>query len=279
MKKIAFVFCCLLSVACTDLKQADTVWINNQQNEKLYVRVDGAENAPYHRLAIVQHGLASNMQHPAVLAAKKAFLDNHYVVISFDGRYSLGESDNRVELVRLKTFDEDLQTVTKWAKSQPFYSEPFALSGHSLGGASILRFGAQHPEMVNFLVPITPVVSGKLWEKSCMENLTDFCKHWQQSGSYEYIDPQNHKTAVIPYAVVVSSFDYDANLIAPKISAETLLIGAKNDIIIATDSVSNLSSKIKHANVATVAGSGHNFENKANQSDLYRVIYDFLNIE
>ena len=277
MKKI-YIFLCLCFIsACTYIEQSDEIWIKNAQNEALYLKVDGVENASSQKLVFLQHGLASNMNHQVIQQIKKAFLANHYVVISFDSRYSLGNSGNDVRKVRLSTFREDLKTVISWAKTQPFYHEPFALSGHSLGGASVLQYSAQHPDQINLLIPVTPVISGQLWETSCQTNMADFCHQWQQNGSFNYTDPHNHKTAVIPYDVITDCKSYNAYKLAPKIMAKTLIVSAENDNIIPPTEVQKLIKSFKNNNIsAIIPASGHNFEDKQNQTDLYHTVYDFI---
>ena len=206
-----------------------------------------------------------------------AFLDNGYVVVTFDSRYSVGNSGNGVPFVRLSTYVEDLETVTAWAKTQPFYSEPFALAGHSLGGATVLQYGALHPEKVNVLVPIAPVISGKSWEQSCMANLGDFCKQWKQKGAFSYTEPTNNKTVSIPYAVVTDCLNYDAMTLADKIKAKTLIIAAENDEVLNPDEMKAFADKLAtRGQAAVVPASGHNFVSTQNQADLYKVIDGFI---
>ncbi len=276
VKKLYTIVFSFFIAACVDFGQTQTLWVKNIQGENIYVEVDGLKNAKHHKLAIIEHGLASNIHHAAVQSAKKAFLNNDYVVITFDARYSLGKGNNEVEKVRLSTFVEDMETVANWAKTQAFYSEPFAVSGHSLGGASVIEFAYKYPKQVNLLLPITPLISGRLWEKSCMENMTDFCRHWKQNGVYKYTDEQNHKTAIIPYYVVISCNDYDAYTLVKNIEAQTLLIAAENDIVINPNDVQQLSKKIMTAKTVTIKSSDHNFSNKKNQNDLYQAINSFL---
>lgn len=276
MKKLYSIIFLFFITSCTIPQKTHEFWIQNEQGESIYVRADGLENSPNHKLAIIQHGLASHSDHVAVQAAKKAFLDNRYVVITFDSRYSLGQGNNDVEKVQLKTFKEDLETVIHWAEKQSFYSEPFALAGHSLGGASVIEFSTDYPDKVSVLVPITPVVSGKLWEKSCMKNLTDFCRQWKHNGTYQYTDNQKHKTAIIPYAVLTSCSHYNAYNLAPKIHAKTLFIAAQKDIVVNADDINNLSQLVKNGHVAVIPSSGHNFENPHNQTGLYQAINGFL---
>ena len=277
MKKFYIAVFIFFMVSCHNCIQPENLQIKNAQNEDIYVRIDGLENISFRKLAIIQHGLASHMNHIAVQKAKQAFLDNHYVVITFDSRYSLGKGNNDVEKVQLKTFTEDLETVANWAKKQPFYSEPFALAGHSLGGASVIEFASKYPKSVKTLIPITPVISGKRWEQSCMENMTDFCRLWKRNGTYQYTDAQNHKTATIPFSVFTSCQHYNAYALAPKISSATLLIGAENDIVVDPNDIRKLSHTILNSRFSIINSAGHNFENTPNQVDLYQTIFAFLN--
>ena len=276
MKKFYIVLCVLIA-ACFPFEKHHEFQIKNTQNETLYVEVDGLQNASHKKLAFLQHGLASNMDHPVIQKAKQAFLDNGYTVVTFDSRYSMGKSGDDVQKVRLSTFEEDLETVTNWAKDQPFYHEPFALAGHSLGGASVLQYGARHPEKVNILVPVTPVISGDLWEKSCMKRMPDFCRQWKEKGTYEYTDTKDNKTVTIPYSVITDSVSYNAYNLIPKIKAQTLIIGAQNDNIIAPQDIKNLVEILNDKQlVLVIQNSGHNFNTPQNQNDLYLTVRDFI---
>ena len=105
---------------CSQPPAVKETTITTPQNETLFVTAEGLGNAGSHKLAFIQHGLASNQQHQAVLAAKKAFLANGYVVVTFDSRHSLGKSSRDVENTRISTFAEDLSNVINWAAEQDF---------------------------------------------------------------------------------------------------------------------------------------------------------------
>ena len=279
MKKLYILLILFFIVSCSDSKNNKAVWIQNTKNQNIYLQVDGLNSSNSHKLAIIQHGLASDMNHNVVQTAKKAFLDANYVVITFDSRYSLGEGNNDVEKVRLRTFENDLKTVAHWAKTQPFYAEPFAISGHSLGGASVIKFAAEYPEKVNILIPVAPVISGELWEESCMESLKDFCVEWKEKGTYIYTDKKNHKKAVIPYEVISDIGNYDALMMAPEIKADVLLIEAQNDILINPADLEKLSERLNNGSLSIIKSADHNFSKSKNQADLYKTITDFLATE
>lgn len=273
MKKIlsAVFGAVLFLAACAGSGQPREVWLQNAQSETIYLQIDGYETADSGKLAVIQHGLASSFAHPAVQAAKQAFLDNGYLVITFDSRYSLGKSDGSVIDVRLSTFEDDLKTVLAWAKKQDFYGEPFALAGHSLGGASVLQYAAQNPALVAKVVPITPVVSGKRWEAGCLAYMPDFCKNWKKNGFY------NYQTEVIPYAVVEEAMSYDAVRAAKDIRAQTLLITVADDHVIVPQDVKDLYQALgADKSLGVVSAGGHNFKTEQSRQDLYHLIAEFL---
>ena len=270
MKKICMLLMMLLLTGCMHRSSHMVFWIKNSRGEPLYLQVAGAEDTGNRKLAIIQHGLASDMSHPAVQAVKKAFLARGYVVITFDSRYSLGKSGGGVLRARLSTFEEDLRTVVNWAKGQSFYHEPFALAGHSLGGASVLVYAAGHPEQAGILIPITPVVSGQRWEDFCLSRLS-FCRDWKKDGFYTYEDEQ------ISYQTVETAKSYDALRLGDKLKAKVLLIAAEKDNVVNPGDVADLYEALQTSKrLAVVPESGHNFESLQNQLDLYQAVVDFV---
>lgn len=257
--------------ACVQKKLPQEVWIQNAHNESIYLQVDEQEHVADKKSVIIQHGLASDMEHPVIQTVKKAFLDKGYSVITFDSRNAMGKSDGQVANGRLSTYEEDLDTVVNWVKNQNFYGGRLVLAGHSLGGASVLRYAAEHPDEVETLVLITPVVSGQKWEESCMANMPDFCGKWKEEGEYEY------RNAVIPYAVVEEAKSYDALKFAPKIQSEVLLITTDNDRVIVPKDVKELSETFAvPQKLEIIKQAGHNFTGKQSRQDLYQTIVQFL---
>lgn len=111
MKKLYTSLFLLLLASCSENNRPQEIWIKNADNESIYLQLSDNKDTDSPHLAIIQHGLASNMEHPAVQTAKQAFLDKGYLVITFDSRHSLGKSDGKVINVRLETFENDLETV------------------------------------------------------------------------------------------------------------------------------------------------------------------------
>ncbi len=111
---------------------------------------------------IVQHGWGGNRNKPTVQAMKGAFLESGFQTFNFDTTNSFGESDGDYEKSTLGLHWEDFEDVTKWAQKQDWFVGPLALTGHSKGGYSAIRYAEEHPEEVSYVVPVAPVASGKM---------------------------------------------------------------------------------------------------------------------
>ena len=270
MKKFCLVVLIFILANCSFLSNELSVVLQNNQGHSIYVKV---YNESGNKLAFVLHGLASNMNHQTVQTAKQAFLNKGYTVVVFDARYSLGKSDGNVSNVSLSTFLEDLETVVNWAKEQYFYHEPFAVTGHSLGGAATLLYANNNNDNVSFLIPIAPVTGGQQWENTCMKNMPNFCKQWKEKGYYEY--KLNEKSVNIFYTVVDEAKSYNALEIARNITAPTLFIIAEEDRVIEEKDVQKVADLMK-TKVVKISQSSHNFTQKQNQNDLYQAIYGFI---
>lgn len=276
MRKISLLLILLLW-SCSQPQTTKETTITTPQNETLSVMAEGLDNADNHKLAFIQHGLASDQQHQAVQAAKKAFLTNGYVVVTFDSRHSLGKSSRDVENARISTFAEDLNNVTAWAAKQDFYSEPFALAGHSLGGASVWSYAVQNPQKVNIFIGISPVVSGDLWELSCFKNMPEFCQKWKSDGAYTYQTPDGKDKALISYQTLEDAKSFNALDDAESLKARPLLIAADDDKVIPLPDVRKLYDRLRLPKyMAIITDSGHNFVSGKNQDDLTKAISSFL---
>ena len=269
MKKFYLLILAVMLAGCSLLGNERNVILKNNQGQSIYVKI---HNESGNKLAFILHGLASDMNHQVVQSAKKAFLDKGYTVITYDARYSLGKSYGNVSNVSLSTFLEDLETVVNWTKEQDFYHEPFAVAGHSLGGAATILYSNNNDD-ISFLIPIAPVIGGLQWENSCMKNMPVFCKQWKEKGYYEY--KQNDKSVNIFYTVVNEAKSYNALETAQNIKAPALFIIAENDRVIEGKDVQNVADLMK-AKITKISQSTHNFTQKQNQGDLYQAIYNFI---
>ncbi len=252
--------------------------IYNQQNQKLEIAIDGLENAAYGKLAFVQHGLSGHKGQIMVRKPLQAFVDNGFVVVSFDSRHSFGASDGRLELATLTSFIEDLHTVVNWAKKESFYHEPFALSGHSLGGGSVLKYAADYPQQVNLLVPVSAMVGGKYFIRSRLLNENEIYQQWKKNGKI-YRENKNHPelNGWLSFDVVKDMLRYDLVRAAAKIKSKTLLITGDQDISSTLYNNHKLYESLQCSKQLVILKTcGHLYETKQNAQDLYQTVFEWV---
>lgn len=252
--------------------------IQNADGQKLVVLVEGLENKSNHKLAFIQHGLSSYKEYYVVRHAAEAFLSNGYVVVTFDSRYSFGESDGSIELSTLSASIEDLETVINWAKSQDFYAEPFALCGHSLGGGSALYYAEHHPDTVNKLISLGGMVGGKYYLRSYMLNSPEFFEKWRETDK-RLCRKSNDKTieGYVSFDFVLDLQNYDMVFDGGKIKANTLLITGENDLSSTVYNNERMLEKITAPKeLVIIEDCLHTFASEQNQKELYETIDTWL---
>ncbi len=264
--------------ARADLRGKMKVTIRNSRGEKLAVAVERPENAVCGRLAFVQHGLSGHKGQVMVRRPVQAFADNSFTVVTFDSRHSFGESDGSLESATLSSFVEDLKTVISWAAGEDFYHEPFALSGHSLGGGSVLKFAEDCPEKVSLLVPVAAMVGGKYFIRSRLLNEHDSYRQWQRDGR-QYRENKNHPelNGWLSFDVVRDMLRYNLVRDAGSICCPTLLITGDKDPSSTVYNNNKLFEHLQCAKQLTILEEcGHLYESGQNAEDLYRTVYEWV---
>ncbi len=152
--------------------------IKNRKGQNAVVLLEVPQNQK--GLAFVMHGLSGFKEQPHIAIFAEAFNDKGFTVVRFDTTNTYGESDGKYEDATTTNYYEDLEDVIDWAKSQPWYQEPFYLAGHSLGGICIILYAENYPEKVKGLAPISTVVSGKLSAET--EKHKRILVDWEKTG-------------------------------------------------------------------------------------------------
>jgi pimeloyl-ACP methyl ester carboxylesterase len=156
----------------------EKLFIKNRKGQKVVVLVEQREHPQ--GLAFIMHGLSGFKEEPHIELYAKTFLANGYTAVRFDATNTFGESDGNYEDATVTNYYEDLEDVIAWAKSQPWYREPFCLIGHSLGALSVALYAEKYPERVKALAPTSTVVSGVLSMKST--KIRGLYDEWKRTG-------------------------------------------------------------------------------------------------
>ncbi len=155
----------------------EKIFIKNRHDKRIAVVIEKPEKPI--GLAFVMHGLGGIKSAPHIATFAKVFYDNGYTTIRFDATHTYGESEGNYEDATITNYYEDLEDVIAWAKSQPWYQEPFVLCGHSLGGICSGLYAEKYPERIKALAPLSTVISGRwLLEDYYKDDLVN----WEKTG-------------------------------------------------------------------------------------------------
>lgn len=200
--------------------------IQNRIGQKLSVLVEGEEKKG--PLAFVMHGLGGWKEQPHIQTFAEAFLENGFTVVRFDTTNTFGESDGKYEDATTTNYYNDLEDSISWAKGEPWYTEPFWLAGHSLGGICTALYAEKHPEKVAGLAPISTVISGKL--SADTPKYKSSLASWEKTGWLEYpSETVAGRIKRLPWSHMVDRMKYDLLPEAKKLTMPTLLIVGELD--------------------------------------------------
>ncbi|MGE5540773.1 MAG: alpha/beta hydrolase [Bacillota bacterium] len=206
----------------------EKLFIKNRKGKKLSVLVEIAEDQK--GLVFGMHGLGGFKEQEHIQTFTDAFRECGFTTVRFDAANTLGESEGVYEDAAITNYYEDLEDVIAWAKSQSWYQEPFALTGHSLGGICTTLYAERHPREVLALAPISPVVSGKLSVEAHERFEPEEFAEWKKSGwrvTESKSKPGNMKR--LPWSHMEDRLKYDLVPDARTLTMPVLLIVGEAD--------------------------------------------------
>lgn len=202
--------------------------IKNRKEQNIVVIVEKSEKAL--GLAFVMHGLGGFKEQPHIKTVAKTFLEKGFTVVRFDTTNTFGESDGNYEDATITNYYEDLEDVIEWASTQEWYQEPFCLSGHSLGGICVALYVENHPDKVQALAPLSPVVSGELSFEARKKYRGEEFEEWQKTG---WLISESHAkpgiTKRLKWSHMEDRLKYDLLPKASKLTMPVLLIVGERD--------------------------------------------------
>lgn len=190
------------------------VFIKNRIGLKMALRlnIDKKRN----KLAFLEHGLGARKDYPHMLVLEEFFAKHGYNVVNLDATNSNNASDQSPEGITTTGHYQDLEDVIEWAKSQDFYTEPFALAGQSLGAISIVKYAGEFPKKVNLLIPCAfPYYNYNEQE------LNSFAREIIKNGFYDKVSKSTGRVLHMTTAYVEDMRTFDLTNQINKITAET----------------------------------------------------------
>lgn len=249
-------------------------FIKNRKGQKMAVMV---EKVPDQKgLAFVMHGLGGNKEQNHIATFAKAFQEKGFTVVRFDTTNTFGESDGNYENATITNYYEDLGDVIEWAKSQSWYQEPFALSGHSLGGICTTLYAENYPTKVLALAPISPVVSGQLRVDAKKRFDPEGIKKWEETGWQE----EKGYTEIIkrlPWSHIEDNLKYDLLPYASKLTMPVLLIVGENDTSTPPDQIQKLYDALPEPKeIHIIKGAPHTFRDPAHLKEIHDIFSNWI---
>jgi len=203
--------------------------IKNREGEKIVFDLDIAR--PQKGLAFIMPGLGGFKEQPHIQVMAEVFKARDFTVLLIDPLNSFGESSGDYRDSTVDTHYETLVSVIEWAKNQPWYQEPFALAGHSLGAMAVALYAENNQGEVAALAPISVVVSGKLSMQAHEKFKKEEMVKWQETGWLT--KPSKSKPGIIkklPWSHMENRLKYNLLLGADKLTMPLLLVVGSEDI-------------------------------------------------
>lgn len=226
---------------------------------------------------VLLHGWGAHRNKPTILAVQKGFLEAGFQVFNFDATNSMGESDGDFEKSSMMTFWEDFEDVTKWVQTQEWFVGPLALSGHSNGAYAALRYGEEHPTEVGYIVPIAPVVSGKLSHEAYEERDPEGLKEWKETGIWIRETSDGNKQ-VAHWWQMEERLNHDLFPKAGNLAMPILFIVGNLDDLCPPKHIKQLFDKMPEGNkkMEIIEGAEHSFRKTEEQEECTRLIKEWL---
>lgn len=195
------------------------IFIKNRNGLNMAVRLNIDENK--NKLVFLEHGLGARKEYPHMTVLEEVFASHGYNVVNIDATNSLNASENSAIGITTTGHYQDLEDVIEWAKTQSFYTEPFALAGQSLGAISVVKYAGQFPKKVNLLIPCAfPYYNYNEQE------LNSFAKEIIKNGFYDKVSKSTGRVLHMTTAYVEDMKNLDLTNQIKNITADThVLIG------------------------------------------------------
>lgn len=225
---------------------------------------------------MIQHGWGGHKDKPTVQAMKDGFLKSGFQTFNFDTTNSFGESDGDFEKSTLGLHWEDLEDVVKWVQKQEWFTGPLALSGHSKGGYAVAKYAEEYQDEVKYLVPIAPVVSGKLSHEAYRKrNLEEF-EMWQREGVLERVGKEGQKKRQ-HWFQMEERLNHD---LLPKVGKLTmpvlLIVGSEDGHCLEQTKILFDSLPDGQKTLKIIEGAPHSYYEKSEQSECTEAISKWL---
>ncbi|HWY79360.1 MAG TPA: alpha/beta fold hydrolase [Candidatus Sulfotelmatobacter sp.] len=244
--------------------------LSNRINQKIVGVVNQPEGSK--GLAVVMHGLGGTKEDPIVTSIAQSFLSQGITVVRFDTTNTFGESDGNYADATTTNFVHDLEDVIEQLKDTPWYTYPFYLAGHSLGGLAVTVFSERNPKLVKGLGQAAPVISGQLTEAV---RGSDYIRTWEERGFRQEDDPIHPG---LKWQHMLDRRKYDLLQFANRLTMPVLLVIGENDTHIPVAHQKILYSKLPSPKaIYIIPNASHELDSDSARKDIYTIFSSWIN--
>ena len=247
-------------------------FVTNRDGNKIATVVEGPEVKG--KLAFVMHGLSGRKDEKPIRSIIESFVEDDYTVVSFDAVHTFGESTGGLyEDATITNYYADLEDVINWASTQDWYSEPFALAGHSLGAICVALFAQKYPEKVSALAPLSTVISGKF---SLQTQESDFDR-WKREGTKTEMSHDGLRKKVLKWSHMEDRLKYDLLDNVDKLAMPVLMAVGEFDDITPIAQQQILFDKLPgKKEFHIIKGAEHSFYEPNEQIELKQIVKNWI---
>ncbi|MFZ6036012.1 MAG: UDP-N-acetylmuramoyl-L-alanine--D-glutamate ligase [Patescibacteria group bacterium] len=228
-------------------------------------------------LVFVMHGLGGNMQSPLIKELTSVFYTIGYTVVCFDTRNTIGgESGGELADATVTGYLHDLEDVIQWSQGQLWHQRKVVLVGASIGGLCVGEYAADHPESIERLLLIAPIVSGRMSTISLRKR--GLLQLWKQRGWREMKSStrpgESHR---LNWSHMVDRMKYDLLKKAHTLKMPTLLIVGDKDATTPKSHVALLFKALpKLKQMEVIPGAPHIFHNPDHLKSVSSIIKTWI---
>ena len=252
-------------------------FIKNRKDQKIAILLN--LNPENKGLVFVMHGLGGFKEQPQMEAIAITFSEENYSVVQFDTTNTLGESDGDYADATATNYYEDLEDVIAWASAQSWYTEPFILIGHSIGGLSVGLYAEKYPQKIKALAPLSTVVSGPLSLEA--KKTSGELEEWQRTG-WRISKSESKPGAIkrLKWSHMEDRKQYDLLPKAEALTMPVLLIVGEEDNTTPLEHQKILFAKLPGLKeLHVIKGAPHTFMDPTHLVEIKLILQDWLKAE
>lgn len=244
--------------------------ISNRAGLSLFVVIKKIKGSTPQKLAFLAHGYNDVHDSAHMRAITAPLLRAGYRVVLWDATHSRGRSDGQPSQVSLTSYLHDCEDVIAWAKTQDWFTTPYLLGGHSMGGATAGLVASRQPDEVERLLLLAPLVSG--WRVSKrVSPLFRLLHRYTAQRRADQVNP-----SWFTWELMRDLRRYDLVSVSHKLTMPVLIIVGQLDPLTTVGDQRFLIETLDHGELQIVPLGSHNFSKAASREVVSEVTGKWL---